>query len=91
MATFIAGTSYAGEMKKSVFTIYATMVLAWHAVELIFKLFHGAQAAQRLAIEAHISWNHTTGLNMAFLAPTDPRAVVRLWPGLRGTAATAVR
>jgi uncharacterized membrane protein YraQ (UPF0718 family) len=56
MAAFIAAT------------FYATMVLAGYAVELIFNLLHlvpGTRNAQ--VIEAHIAWNYTTWLNIAFL------------------------
>jgi hypothetical protein len=49
-------------------TFYATMVLAGYAVELVFNLLH-LVPKQRNAqvIEAHISWNYTTWLNIAFL------------------------
>ena len=49
-------------------TFYATMVLAGYAVELLFNLLH-LVPKQRNAqvIEAHISWNYTTWLNIAFL------------------------
>jgi uncharacterized membrane protein YraQ (UPF0718 family) len=57
MASFIAAT------------FYLTMVLAGYAVEVIFNLLH-LVPTQRNAqvIEAHISWNYTTWLNLAFLA-----------------------
>jgi uncharacterized protein len=57
MAAFIAGT------------FYATMVLAGYATELIFQLL-GLVPQERNAqvVEAHISWNYTTWLNIAFLA-----------------------
>ena len=44
------------------------MVLAGYAVELIFNLLH-LVPKQRNAqvIEAHVSWNYTTWLNIAFL------------------------
>jgi uncharacterized membrane protein YraQ (UPF0718 family) len=59
MAAYIAGT------------FYATMVLAGYAVELIFKLLHLVpQQRNARVIEAHISWNYTTWLNVAFLALT---------------------
>jgi uncharacterized membrane protein YraQ (UPF0718 family) len=50
-------------------TFFATMVLAGYAVELIFQLLH-LVPEQRNAqvIEAHISWNYTTWLNLLFLA-----------------------
>jgi uncharacterized membrane protein YraQ (UPF0718 family) len=56
MALFVAGT------------FYATMVLAGYAVELIFSLLH-LVPSQRDArvIEAHVAWNYTTWLNLAFL------------------------
>lgn len=49
-------------------TFYATMVLAGYAVELVFNLL-GLVPAQRTAavMEAHVSWNYTTWLNIAFL------------------------
>jgi uncharacterized membrane protein YraQ (UPF0718 family) len=49
-------------------TFYASMVLAGYAVELIFNLLH-LVPGQRTAsvIEAHIAWNYTTWLNIAFL------------------------
>jgi uncharacterized membrane protein YraQ (UPF0718 family) len=57
MAAFIAAT------------FYATMVLAGYAVELIFKLLHLVpQQRNARVIEAHISWNYTTWLNLVFLA-----------------------
>jgi uncharacterized protein len=56
MAAFIAAT------------FYATMVLAGYAVELIFNLVHLVPAQRHASvIEAHISWNYTTWLNIAFL------------------------
>jgi hypothetical protein len=52
-------------------TFYATMVLAGYAVELIFTLLHLVpQQRNARVIEAHISWNYTTWLNLAFLALT---------------------
>ncbi|KAB8180359.1 permease [Microbispora catharanthi] len=56
MAAFVAGT------------FYATMVLAGYAVELLFTLL-GLVPSHRNAsvVEAHISWNYTTWLNIAFL------------------------
>src|SRR5205814_6160195 len=56
MAAFIAGT------------FYLTMVLAGFAVELLFNLLHlvpGQRHAQ--VIDASITWNYTTWLNLAFL------------------------
>jgi uncharacterized membrane protein YraQ (UPF0718 family) len=56
MAAFIAAT------------FYVSMVLAGYAVELIFGGLHlipGQRNAQ--VIEAHIAWNYTTWLNLAFL------------------------
>ena len=50
-------------------TFYASMVLAGYAVELLFQatgLVPGQRHAQ--VIEAHISWNYTTWLNIGFLA-----------------------
>jgi uncharacterized protein len=57
MAAFIAAT------------FYATMVLAGYAVELIFQIF-GLVPRERTATvtDAHLSWNYTTWLNIAFLA-----------------------
>jgi uncharacterized membrane protein YraQ (UPF0718 family) len=55
-ATFIAAT------------FYATMVLAGYAVELIFNLVHLVPAQRHASVvEAHISWNYTTWLNIVFL------------------------
>jgi uncharacterized membrane protein YraQ (UPF0718 family) len=57
MAAFIAGT------------FYATMVLAGYAVELIFGGLRLVPTHRNATvIEAHISWNYTTWLNLAFLA-----------------------
>jgi uncharacterized membrane protein YraQ (UPF0718 family) len=57
MATFIAAT------------FYATMVVAGYAVELLFKLLHLVPGQRNATVmEAHISWNYTTWLNIAFLA-----------------------
>src|SRR5207248_5826381 len=50
-------------------TVYATMVLAGYAVELIFgalRLVPGHRNAT--VLEPHIAWNYTTWLNLAFLA-----------------------
>ena len=48
---------------------YATMVVAGYAVELIFKLLHLVPGQRNASVmEAHISWNYTTWLNIAFLA-----------------------
>src|SRR5881275_2601118 len=56
MAAFIAAT------------FYATMVLAGYAVELIFTLLHLVPRHRNAqVIEAHIAWNYTTWLNIAFL------------------------
>jgi uncharacterized membrane protein YraQ (UPF0718 family) len=56
MAAFIAAT------------FYATMVLAGYAVELIFHwLDLVPQQRNARVVEAHVSWNYTTWLNMAFL------------------------
>lgn len=56
MAAFIAAT------------FYATMVFAGYAIELIFNLFHLVPKQRNASvIEAHISWNYTTWLNIAFL------------------------
>jgi hypothetical protein len=56
----------AGNVGAAIF--YATLALAGYAVELIFNLLH-VVPKQRNAqvIEAHISWNYTTWLNIAFL------------------------
>ncbi len=50
-------------------TFYATMVLAGYAVELLFQAT-GLIPHERHArvVEAHLSWNYTTWLNIAFLA-----------------------
>jgi uncharacterized protein len=49
-------------------TFYATMVLAGYAIELIFNLVHLVPAQRNASvIEAHVSWNYTTWLNIAFL------------------------
>jgi uncharacterized membrane protein YraQ (UPF0718 family) len=49
-------------------TFYATMVLAGYAVELIFGLARLVPDERDASvIEAHISWNYTTWLNLAFL------------------------
>jgi uncharacterized membrane protein YraQ (UPF0718 family) len=49
-------------------TFYATMVLAGYAIELIFKLLHLVPSERNASvIEAHILWNYTTWLNIAFL------------------------
>jgi uncharacterized membrane protein YraQ (UPF0718 family) len=56
MAAFIAGA------------FYATMVVAGYAVELIFKLLHLVPGQRNASVmEAHISWDYTTWLNIAFL------------------------
>jgi uncharacterized protein len=56
MAAFIAAT------------FYATMVLAGYAVELIFQVAHLVPRQRNVSvIEAGISWNYTTWLNIAFL------------------------
>jgi uncharacterized membrane protein YraQ (UPF0718 family) len=56
MAAFIAAT------------FYATMVLAGYAVELIFQVAHLVPRQRNASvIEASISWNYTTWLNIAFL------------------------
>jgi uncharacterized membrane protein YraQ (UPF0718 family) len=50
-------------------TFYATMVLAGYAVELIFNPLHLVPKHRNAqVIEAHIAWNYTTWLNIAFLA-----------------------
>jgi uncharacterized protein len=57
MAAFIAAT------------FYATMVLAGYAVELIFGVAQLVPKQRNASvIEAHVSWNYTTWLNLAFLA-----------------------
>ncbi len=57
MAAFIAGT------------FYATMVLAGYAVELLFAALHLTPTARDAqVVEAHLAWNYTTWLNLAFLA-----------------------
>jgi uncharacterized membrane protein YraQ (UPF0718 family) len=56
MAAFIAGS------------FYATMVLAGYAVELIFKLAHLVPRQRNATvIEAQVSWNYTTWLDIVFL------------------------
>jgi uncharacterized membrane protein YraQ (UPF0718 family) len=56
MAAFIAAT------------FYASMVLAGYAVELIFKVAHLVpQQRDATVIEAHVSWNYTTWLDIVFL------------------------
>jgi uncharacterized membrane protein YraQ (UPF0718 family) len=56
MAAFIAGT------------FYVTMVLAGYAVELIFNLLHLVPTHRNASVlEAHLAWNYTTWLNLAFL------------------------
>jgi uncharacterized membrane protein YraQ (UPF0718 family) len=57
MAAYVAGT------------FYASMVVAGFAVELLFRAT-GLVPRQRHAqvIEAHVSWNYTTWLDIAFLA-----------------------
>jgi uncharacterized membrane protein YraQ (UPF0718 family) len=50
-------------------TFYATMVLAGYAVELLFAALHLVPRVRNATvIEAHLSWNYTTWLNLAFLA-----------------------
>jgi uncharacterized membrane protein YraQ (UPF0718 family) len=50
-------------------TFYATMVLAGYAVELIFGVAQLVPKQRNASvIEAHVSWNYTTWLNLAFLA-----------------------
>jgi uncharacterized protein len=45
------------------------MVLAGYAVELIFAGLHLIRNSANVhVIEAHLSWNYTTRLNLAFLA-----------------------
>jgi uncharacterized membrane protein YraQ (UPF0718 family) len=47
---------------------YATMVVAGYAVELIFKLLHLVPGERNASVmQAHISWNYTTWLNIVFL------------------------
>ncbi|OLE22755.1 MAG: hypothetical protein AUG44_24120 [Actinobacteria bacterium 13_1_20CM_3_71_11] len=49
-------------------TFYATMVLAGYAVELVFNLLHLVPTHRNAqVVEAHIAWNYTTWLNIAFL------------------------
>ncbi len=56
MALFITGT------------FYATMVVAGYLVELLFTLLHLVPGQRNASVmEAHISWNYTTWLNVAFL------------------------
>jgi uncharacterized membrane protein YraQ (UPF0718 family) len=56
MAAFIAGT------------FYATMVLAGYAVEFVFSVSHLVPTHRHAqVIEAHISWNYTTWLDIASL------------------------
>jgi uncharacterized membrane protein YraQ (UPF0718 family) len=55
-AVFIAGT------------FYATMVVAGYVVEGVFTVTHLVPTTRHArVIEAHISWNYTTWLNIAFL------------------------
>jgi uncharacterized membrane protein YraQ (UPF0718 family) len=59
MATFIATT------------FYATMVLAGYAVELLFKLLHLVPRQRNASVmQAHISFDYTTWLNIVFLLVT---------------------
>jgi len=47
---------------------YVTMVVAGYAVELLFKLLHLVPSQRNASVmEAHISWNYTTWLNIVFL------------------------
>ena len=56
MAAFVTGT------------FYLTMVIAGYAVELLFKLLHLVPTERNASvIEAHISWNYTTWLDLVFL------------------------
>jgi uncharacterized protein len=56
MAAFVTGT------------FYATMVIAGYAVELLFKVLHLVPTQRNASvIEAHIAWNYTTWLDLAFL------------------------
>ena len=56
MAAFVTGT------------FYVTMVIAGYAVELLFKLLHLVPTERNASvIEAHISWNYTTWLDLVFL------------------------
>jgi uncharacterized membrane protein YraQ (UPF0718 family) len=49
-------------------TFYATMVLAGYAIELIFQVTHLVPRQRNVSvIEAGISWNYTTWLDIAFL------------------------
>jgi hypothetical protein len=57
MALFITGA------------FYATMVIAGYAIELIFTVLHMVPSQRNASVmEAQISWNYTTWLNIAFLA-----------------------
>jgi uncharacterized protein len=57
MALFITGT------------FYATMVIAGYVIELIFTVLHVVPSGRNASVmEAQISWNYTTWLNIAFLA-----------------------
>jgi len=57
MAAFVAGT------------FYATMVVAGYAVELLFGAARLVPAHRDASVlEARVSWNYTTWLNLAFLA-----------------------
>jgi uncharacterized membrane protein YraQ (UPF0718 family) len=50
-------------------TFYVSMVLAGYAVELIFGGLHLIPKHRDVSvIEAHLAWNYTTWLNLAFLA-----------------------
>ena len=49
-------------------TFYATMVVAGYLIEVVFGLLHLVPAARKAqVIEAHISWNYTSVLNIVFL------------------------
>jgi uncharacterized membrane protein YraQ (UPF0718 family) len=57
MALFLAGT------------FYAAMVLAGYVVEIAFGLAHLVPAERSAkVVDAAITWNYTTALNLAFLA-----------------------
>jgi hypothetical protein len=57
-------------------TFYATMVAAGLIVELVFQALDITPTARHAkVIEANISWNYTTFLNIAFLS----LAAVLLW------------
>ena len=49
-------------------TFYATMVAAGYVIEILFGARADPTERNAKVLEAHISWNYTTFLNLAFLA-----------------------